>query len=251
MASASLQQRTPAWHAARRGKLTASNIGSVLGLCPWTSRLEALNRAMGLSKFEGNDATRWGTAHESDGILAYSAHTGNLVDQTGLHVHPTTTWLAGSPDGLVGTEGIIEVKCPFYRKKDGTRVHKEVPLYYYMQMQMCLEITGRKWCDFISWHPDTYVVYRVWHDPGLHDSMMPHYIKFFSAMQRMAVTPPPFATGEKDEICKQVKASLDVHVDYDHWSAVNPYAPPPSPTSDTEEYGGTGPNTGGAGPSNS
>lgn len=53
MASASLQQRTPAWHAARKGKLTASNIGAAVGLCPWTSRQTAFNRAMGLERFMG------------------------------------------------------------------------------------------------------------------------------------------------------------------------------------------------------
>ena len=101
MASANLQQRTPAWHAARKGKLTASNLGSALGLCPWTSRQQAYNRAMGLERFVGNDATRWGTNNEANGILAYSAHTGNVVENTGLHVHPHTSWLAGSPDGLI------------------------------------------------------------------------------------------------------------------------------------------------------
>ena len=139
MASASIQQRTPAWHAARRGKLTASNVGAAIGLCPWTTRVVAFNRAMGVDHFVGNDATRWGTHNEANGILAYSAHTGNMVQNTGLHVHPHTPWLAGSPDGLIGTEGLIEVKCPYWRKKDGTKVHKVVPAHYYLQINLCME----------------------------------------------------------------------------------------------------------------
>ena len=151
MATVSMQQRTPQWHAARRGKLTASNVGAALGLCPWTSRQQAYNRAMGLERFQGNDATRWGTDNEANGVLAYSAHTGNVVDATGLHVHPTTSWLAGSPDGLIGEAGLLEVKCPYWRKKDGTRVHQTVPAHYYMQMlgHLCNRREGvRGW----GWH---------------------------------------------------------------------------------------------------
>ena len=260
MASACLQQRTPAWHAARRGKLTASNIGAAVGMCPWTSRQQAFNRAMGIDRFQGkafnaalgreqlpphalhrilcgagNDATRWGTAHESDGILAYSAHTGNLVDNTGLHVHPTHSWLAGSPDGLVGTEGLIEVKCPYYRKRDGTRVHKEIPAYYYLQMNLCLEATERQWCDFISWTPEGYAIYRVTRDKELHEMLMPHYLKFFAAMQRMAKTPPAMSTEEKEAITSCVTESMATHVNYNFWSGVDVHDTPPSPERDDGE----------------
>jgi putative phage-type endonuclease len=148
-----LQQGTPEWHEARKGKLTASNVGAALGLCLWTSRKVAFNRAMGLDVFEGNDATRWGSNNEDNAILAYSAHTGNLVEKTGLHVHEHTPWLAGSPDGLVGTEGMVEAKCPYWKKQ----VHFEVPLYYYMQMNLCLECANREWCDYISWTPEAYM----------------------------------------------------------------------------------------------
>ena len=73
-------------------------------------------RAIGTDTFEGNDATRWGTENEPNALVAYSAHTGNLVEPTGLHVHKHADWLAGSPDGLIGTEGIVEAKCPYWSK---------------------------------------------------------------------------------------------------------------------------------------
>lgn len=229
MSTASLQQRTPAWHAARRGKLTASNVGAALGLCPWTSRQQAFNRAMGVERFTGNDATRHGTANEPNGILAYSAHTGNVVENTGLHVHKTTTWLAGSPDGLIGETGMLEVKCPFWRKKDGSRLHKEIPSHYYMQINLCLEICNREWCDFISWSPEGYVIFRVTADPELHDAMMPHYIKFFGAMQRQAKSPTPQSAEEKQQIADLVAASMAEHVNYKFWANVDPDDSPPSP----------------------
>ena len=52
-----LQQRTPAWHVARRGKLTASNLGAALGQVNYISRAAAYRRAMGIEKFQGNVAT--------------------------------------------------------------------------------------------------------------------------------------------------------------------------------------------------
>ena len=144
------QQRTDAWYKARRGKLTASNFGTALGLCPWTTRQKLWNRMIDPSSdtFKGNIATNWGTDNEPNGILEYSCTTRNQVLATGFHVHKALGWLGGSPDGLVGDDGMIEIKCPFTRK-----VQKEVPLHYYAQINGLLEITGRKWCDFVSWTP--------------------------------------------------------------------------------------------------
>ena len=98
---ADLQQRTPAWHIARRGKLTASNLGAALGQVSYTSRQVAYQRALGLDKFQGNEACQWGNDNEMNGIAGYQAFTGNLVNATGLHIHPHYKWLAGSPDGFV------------------------------------------------------------------------------------------------------------------------------------------------------
>lgn len=259
MASSGLQQRTPAWHAARKGKLTASNLGAALGLVKWRTRQQAFNSAMGLDKFigaafndaighvpisklpirplfyAGNDATRWGTKNESNGILAYSAHTGNLVSATGLHVHPNSSWLAGSPDGLVGTEGLIEVKCPYWPKKDGSRIHTEIPSYYYLQMNLCMEATEREWCDYVCWSPDAYAIYRVTRDPDLHEALMPHYLRFFSAMQRMAKSPPVQSEREKEEIHELITESMGVHVNYDFWKNADPNDAPPDIEEEDDE----------------
>ncbi len=233
--NASLQQRTPAWHAARRGKLTASNLGAALGLCPWTSRQQAFLRATGMERFVGNDATRWGTQNEPNGILAYSAHTGNVVQSTGLHVHPYTSWLAGSPDGLIGTEGMLEVKCPYWKKKDGSRVHKDIPAHYYLQMNLCLECANRNWCDFISWSPEGYKIYRLTRDTELHEKLMPHYLRFFAAVQRMAKCAPVLSDEEKAEIEKAVSESMEAHVNYTFWANADLEQSPPETEEEEEE----------------
>tara|TARA_Y100000748_G_C15467564_1_gene477510 strand:- start:44 stop:727 length:684 start_codon:yes stop_codon:yes gene_type:complete len=213
-AAAALQQRTPAWHAARRGKLTASNVSAALGLSPYISRKTAFRRAMGLDKkFVDNNATRWGAANEQNGVLAYKKTTGNAVEATGLHVHPTIAWLAGSPDGLVGTDGLLEVKCPY----NGNAIYSSVPLHYYLQMHVCLEVTGRAWCDYISWSPASYIIYRIRRDNGLHKKLLPYYRVFHEAMQRKAHAPPVLTDEDNAFIRAAVAESAERCVDKSKW----------------------------------
>ena len=144
------QQGTPAWFNARKGKLTASNFGSAAGINPYTSRAKALRLELGKEKWSGNmDACAWGTKNERNAIKDYMVRTGNVVNSKGFFPHPEYDWLGGSPDGLVGNEGLIEVKCPFINKI----CHGKIPPIYYCQVNGLLEILNREWCDFISWTP--------------------------------------------------------------------------------------------------
>ena len=125
--------------------------------------------------FTGNVATQWGTDNEPNGILEYSCTTKNNVVATGFHVHKALGWLGGSPDGFVGEDGMIEVKCPYSRK-----VQKEVPLHYYAQINGLLEITGRQWCDFVSWTPEEVCIIRIKANHVAFDWLLNHsYINFF------------------------------------------------------------------------
>ena len=234
---ADLQQRTPAWHVARRGKLTASNLGAALGQVNYTSRQVAFRRALGLDKFQGNDATEWGNNNEQNGIMAYQAFTGNMVTATGLHIHPHNSWLAGSPDGFVGDEGMIEVKCPFYWRRDGTgRIHKFVPPHYYQQMNALMEICDRKWCDYVCWSPEGVAIYRVKRDPMSFDILLHYYGQFYAAMQAQAEGPPPLNKAAKDHITETLKAAIERSVDYTFWTSADPSLPLPSdPYADEEE----------------
>ncbi len=219
---ADLQQRSTAWHAARRGKLTASNLGAALGQVSYTSRAAAYRRALGTDKFQGNVATEWGTDNEPNAIVDYQTMTGNLVQATGLHVHPSLPWLAGSPDGFVGSEGMIEVKCPYYHRQGG-RLHKQVPVHYYMQMNALLEITKREWCDYVCWAPEGMVVYRVKRDPLIFDFLLPYYGQFYAAMQVNADAPPPLSRKEKDDIAEAVKVAIRAGTDYEFYDGATPY----------------------------
>ena len=58
-----------------------------------------------------------------------------------------------SPDGLVGTDGLLEIKCPFTATHIDTLLSGKVPDRYKTQMQWQMACTGRQWCDFVSYDP--------------------------------------------------------------------------------------------------
>lgn len=222
---ADLQQRTTAWYAARRGKLTASNLAGLLGLSQFSSRNNTYDRLMGRVKFEGNDATEWGATNEQNGINAYQTRTGNLVEPTGLWTHSDYMWLAGSPDGLVGEEGLIEVKCPYYKRVP----HREIPIYYFIQIIACLEVTRREWCDYICWTPmNGTSIFRVSRDKELFDFLLPWWGQVYSCLQRCVEELPPLKADVKAEIEKRVKQSMAENINYTYYNRLpdEPESPP-------------------------
>eukprot|EP00965_Chrysotila_dentata_P114974 3800418-Pleurochrysis_carterae.AAC.1 len=106
------------------------------------------------------------------------------VELTGLHTHKEFEFIAGSPDGLIGDEGIIEIKCPFYFPWSGAgRIHSKVPLHYYVEMNVLLEITQRKWCDYVCWTPEGVSIFRVHRDTACFEQCLPYFRIFFKAVQ--------------------------------------------------------------------
>ena len=238
------QQRTDEWFQARRGKLTASNLASLLGLVRWCSRQEAYDRVLGAEKaarqpenYNSNKACDWGVTHERDGVLSYMTKTGNLVNMTGLHVHKDIPWLAGSPDGFVGTEGLIEVKCPYWRKKDGSaRLHTQVPVYYYLQINALLEITEREWCDYVCWVPDEgTAVFRVMRDRETFDFLMHYYTTIYAAVANGVKTVPLLPKNERTKIEARVMSAMETKVDLTFWSAPIQDRPPEREDSNSTE----------------
>lgn len=155
-------QKSPEWFAQRVGKITGSRVSSILGMSKFGNRESVLRdmvrEYLGLpSEFAGNIATRHGEAHEDEAIAVYERQTGAFVVSVGFVPHPTIEWLGASPDGLVSTDGMVEVKCPFkavYRHID------ERPDYY-AQIQLQLACTGRAWCDFVVWVDGEITISRV------------------------------------------------------------------------------------------
>lgn len=96
----------------------------------------------------------WGTEHEPNAKLAYTLQTGREVQDVGFILPDGTDAYGGSPDGLVGDDGLIEIKCPAPETLIGYHAAGELPIQYKPQIQGLLLISGRAWCDFYVFHPE-------------------------------------------------------------------------------------------------
>ena len=100
-----------------------------------------------------NAAMEWGTATEPQARVAYEVASFNFVDQVPFIDHPTIDWFGCSPDGLVGSDGLIEIKCPNSATHWSYVKEGKPPQKYIIQMQAQMSVTGAKWCDFVSFDP--------------------------------------------------------------------------------------------------
>ena len=154
-------QGTPEWLAARAGRVTASMISAVLmkpetaGFRDYQAQLVA---EILTGKPQGSDYTnaamQFGTETEPLARSAYEAETGFSVDEVGFCQHPTIERAGASPDGLVGNSGEVEIKCPKVSTHLAYLLAGVVPAVYRNQMMWQMSVTGRDWCDFVSFRPD-------------------------------------------------------------------------------------------------
>lgn len=157
-----MEQRTTEWHTARLGKVTASRVADVIAKTKTGYGASRANLMADLiverltkqpaSTFS-NAHMEWGTEQEPHARAAYSARTGELVEEVGFVDHPSVANSGASPDGLVGDDGLVEFKCPATATHLDTLLAGEVPSKYIPQMQWQMACTGRKWCDFCSYDP--------------------------------------------------------------------------------------------------
>jgi putative phage-type endonuclease len=157
-----MEQRTEEWFRARVGKATASRIADVLSKIKTGESASRKNYKMELvvQRLTGqlgesftNAAMEWGTATEPQARMAYEAHTGSFVEEKGFVDHPTIEWFGCSPDGLVGDDGLIEIKCMNTANHVETIIEGKPPSRYIPQMQCQMAVTGRQWCDFVAFDP--------------------------------------------------------------------------------------------------
>jgi putative phage-type endonuclease len=157
-----IEQGTPEWHQLRAGKVTASRVADILAKTktgPSASRQNylielALQRTTGvIQESYSNAAIEHGIQTEPQARVAYEVKTGNFVDQVAFVDHPSIKGFGCSPDGLVGDKGLLEIKCPNSATHWEYFKSKEPPKKYFIQMQAQLAVTGREWCDFVSFDP--------------------------------------------------------------------------------------------------
>lgn len=194
-----MEQRTAEWFAARLGKVTASRVADVMARTKSGYSASRKNymaelvceRLTGIpSEHFESAAMKWGTDTEPLARSAYEARTGELVEEVGFIEHPRIKGFGASPDGLVGTDGGLEIKCP------NTATHIEyltggsIDRAYIIQMHVGMMCTGRAWWDFLSFDPRlpenlSYFCVRVKRDDALVAEIEDEVKKFLAELDEM------------------------------------------------------------------
>ena len=157
-----VEQLSPEWFAQRCGKATASRISDIVAKTKsgystsranYMAQLVVERMTNQVAESYTNAAMEWGIENEGFARAAYESKTGVLVDEVGAIDHPTIAMSAASPDGLVGDDGCLEIKCPGTAQHISTLLGEEVAKKYYDQMQWQMACAERDWCEFVSYDP--------------------------------------------------------------------------------------------------
>jgi putative phage-type endonuclease len=154
-----MDQGTEEWFTIRIGKVTASRVADVIAKTKtgYSASRDNYMAQLVCERLTGqkgesfsNAAMQHGTDTEPLARAAYEAFQDILVDEVGFVPHPSIIMAGASPDGLVGDDGLLEIKCPNTATHIETLLSQSVPGKYNTQMQFQMACTGRKWCDFVS-----------------------------------------------------------------------------------------------------
>ena len=191
-----MEQGTQEWHQARGGRVTASRIADVMARTksgPGAARANYMAelivyRLTGEAPAFDTPEMRWGRETEDQARLAYEFFTGREVVKCGFFVHPEIEKSGASPDGLVGDDGQLEIKCPKTATHIETLLNRKVPKRYLLQMHWQMACTGRQWCDFVSFDPRLPVDLQKWitrvdRDDGLIRTMEAEVVAFIEELE--------------------------------------------------------------------
>lgn len=154
-------QGTDEWVKARLGMVTASRIADMMAQTKsgWGASRANYCADLVAERLTGvptetyvSKDMEYGTEMEPAARRHYAFYRDAEVVETGFVPHPTLALTGASPDGLVGTDGLLELKCPKTATHIGFLRGRSVPGKYVLQMQWQMACTGRKWCDFVSYN---------------------------------------------------------------------------------------------------
>lgn len=157
-----LIQGSDEWRRARAGSVGASSIADLMAKTKagWGASRANLMARIIAERLTGepqemfiNAAMAHGTETEPMARTAYAFMQDAEVTEVGLVLHPTIKGAHASPDGLVGADGLVEIKCPQSATHIDTLLSGEVADRYVKQMMFQIACTGRAWCDFVSYDP--------------------------------------------------------------------------------------------------
>jgi putative phage-type endonuclease len=155
-------QRSDEWFAARCGKATASAIHKIIAKTKtgWGADRANYEAQLIVERLTGkptegytNTAMQWGIDNETQARAVYELESGNDVKEVGFIPHPSIADSGASPDGLIGNDGCLEIKCPNSATHLDFVLFKTIDKKYICQTQWQMACTGRKWCDFVSFDP--------------------------------------------------------------------------------------------------
>jgi putative phage-type endonuclease len=200
--SPKIEQGSFEWFLLRLGKLTASKLALALGKTKggWVASRDNVMCEMAVERLTGtptesftSTAMQWGKDTEPLARAAYSFRRGVEVEEVAFVDHPELDWSGASPDGLVGKDGLIEIKCPNTANHIKTITGGAIKKAYIWQMQWQMACTGRKWCDFVSFDPRMpehlqMLIRRVEFDEALVASLEHDAKEFLGEVDRMVKT---------------------------------------------------------------
>lgn len=191
-----IEQGSPEWFAERLGKVTASRVADVIAKTktgPAASRANYMAQLV-CERLTGEAAEsftskemQWGTDQEPNARSAYEFRTDETVELVGFVPHPKIGDSGASPDGLVATDGLVEIKCPNTATHIETLLGRAVPGKYITQIQWQLACTGRQWCDYVSFDPRmpesmSLFIARVPRDPAMIADLEKEVFKFLDEL---------------------------------------------------------------------
>ena len=191
-----VEQGSEQWRKAKLGHVSASSIAAVMAKGAGKTRQSYLEKIVAerLTQEVGegfsNASIEHGVLTEPQARMAYEVLHETFVSKTGFHKHPTIEWLGVSPDGLIDDDGLVEIKCPNTTTHIAYIKDGKCPAEYYKQIQCQLWVTGRKYCDFISYDPRIkndalrLFVVRVARDEELIAEMEKEVLKFLEDVEK-------------------------------------------------------------------
>lgn len=174
-------QGTQEWRELRLGKVTASRVADVVAKTRtgWGASRANYMAELIAERLTGtpaeryiNGAMQWGIETEPEARENYELYRNVTVDLVGFVAHPSISSAGASPDGYVGQEGLVEIKCPSTKTHIDTLLGKAIEDEYVKQVQWQMACTQRLWCDWVSYDPRMpvemqMVIRRVYRDDNL------------------------------------------------------------------------------------
>lgn len=197
-----MEQRSPEWYEARRHRLTASDFGSAANLPnAYKSRQKLWEIKTGREVIEPNEFMQYGTDMEPFAKFAYENLSGNFVDDVGFVVHPDLDFLGSSPDGLIDTGSVLEIKCPV------KQVHSAISDQFLAQVHGHLACTQREVGFFFSYHPEAQRLWQISWSQEYWDWLFPLLEEFWTHV--VEDTCPPRKSKQKFEGEIEIKLISD------------------------------------------